>query len=87
MTAAGALPAQAPLPLARGSVNKAAWLPAGPAQPLKGKRNPGFSEPPASATRLAETITRLRSGWPPRGPGSFQTWAPVLKQEAGPGEG
>ena len=37
MAAAGALPAHALLPLARGSVNKAAWLPAGPAQPLKGK--------------------------------------------------
>lgn len=45
-----------------------------PAPPPKGKEIRDFQ------SCLEEIITRMRSGWPPRGPGSFRTWAPSLSR-------
>lgn len=71
-TAAGALPARPPRALAGGSVNKTARLPAGPAQPVKGKEIRDF---PSRLLRLLfwrrQLLGYARAGLP-KAPGHFR---------------
>lgn len=54
---------------------------------LKRKETWDFPNLRGLALRLAETITRIRSSWSHRDPGSFQTWARVLGQQGWPSRG
>lgn len=75
-------PSAQPLPPARGSVNKAAWLPARLARPLKGKEIRDF-QAACFGNASGRDNYRMRSGWPPQAR-VISDWAPVL--DLGPGE-